>query len=478
MLTSKNYSLGFLLVFLMLYGLSIYQLNPYTTCSNSITLSTYDNLDSWLRIVKSGSELNSKFLEIIDNHTYVIGSIGASSYDIYLAKFDSSGEKIWEETWDGLDYDFIKGYVIDSENNIYIAGISSSHDSWGSYGNIFLLKYNINGNLLWSKTLDPFNSSYYHTHSIQIGLNDSIYISSTMYNSTSSMTFISKLSSNGDIYWSHIIEIAEYDGSYEVNLKFQIDSVGNIYLIQGDHLSNRTLLKLNASRSKQWEYDLGEDQSIGQLKIDFEDHIFLTGFDRDQKNSYIMKINKSGILTKKFVSDKGFGDNIWFMDDIYVLIETSLVEFNYDLDSIWNATIGNNATTEISGRVNFEITSNNTMFFFYDDIYSLTILRFNPSGTILSNFKWGESYYFSTKDTTIDSQDNLYMICTIYYTNLIDETNELTFLVKNPKNDAIATYLDQKIEDGEIFLFFLLAFSCIISIILLVRIFKPKYRPL
>lgn len=467
---TKYYTSGFLIVFLMLYIISLNQTYSSTAYYNNIILSSDDNADSWSRKIKSGPQLSNFFIEIIDNHTYVIGSIGEyyTRDDIYLAKFDSSGAKVWEQTWDGAKYEHIKGYAIDTDNNIYITGISNLQAFYsGIAGSIFLLKYNTNGNLLWSKTLDPVGSNEYWIHSIQTDLNDSIYISSATDTYSIYKALITKLNSSGNVFWTQVIELSGGLGD------FILDSVGNMYLYDQRHRNlNSTLIKLNASGSRQWDYNVG-DLYCDHMKIDFEDNIFLTG------DLSIMKINTSGNLTEKIVcASEGSSTpfRVWFLDNIFVLIGSSLFEYNYSLDSKWNFTFGNEVLIERTVNFKFGITSDHKMYLIYGDWGDLTILRFNSSGTILSNFKWGGSYQFRLFDIIIDNQDNLYMVCMVAYENIWNENTFLAFLVKNPKIDLIALYLEQLIEDGEIFIFSLFGVACFISVVLVFTTLKPKHK--
>jgi len=420
-------------------------------------------------------------MQLIDNHTYIIGTIGEyyTSDDIYIAKFNSSGVKLWEQTWGGPEYDHIKGYIVDSENNIYIAGINSTNFV-GSLGSIFLLKYNITGNLLWSKTIDPFGSNRYEIHSIQTGLNDSIYISSTMDNYTNSKTFITKLNSSGNILWTQEIELG-YD---PYRLITRIDSVGNIYLYGQNFNINLFLLKLNSSGSRLWDFVWGEREYGFHMKLDLDDNIIVTGksYDSGFSEVWIMKINNSGNLTKKIVC-ASYGEwsspktEVWFLDNIFILIGSSLFEYNYSLNSKWNFTFGIHIQISDSGGFNFGITSQNEKYVVYSTVGDITILIFNSLGVIISNFKWGGSYYVYPPKVRIDSQDNLYMLCPISYVNIWNERIRLTILVKNPKSGG-KPQLDQIIDDRDITIFSLLGVMSFISIILVYNTLKPKFRKL
>jgi len=53
-------------------------------------------------------------------------SFGSGSTDMCLIKYDSSGTKLWNQTWGGSSSDFCKGIAIDSLNDIYVAGTTDN----------------------------------------------------------------------------------------------------------------------------------------------------------------------------------------------------------------------------------------------------------------------------------------------------------------------------------------------------------------
>lgn len=479
---TKIYTSGFIIVFLMLCIMSLFQLDSSTPDQNSIVLSSDDTTDSWTRKIKSGPQLYSSSMTLIDNHTYIIGSIGEyyTNDDIYIAKFDSSGVKLWEQIWDGSKYDYFNDYIVDSENNIYIVGITGNYYT-GFTGSIFLLKYNTTGNLLWFRTINPFNLLAFNFHSIEIDLNDSIFISSTGYNYTHAKTFITKINSSGNIFWTEDIEI-----DVELNdLKIQIDSVGNIYLFGNSYYSNLFLLKLNRSGARQWYYEWREGEYGNHMNLDLDDNVITIGYSSHlygDPGLWIMKINSSGNLTKKVICEN-FGAHtlaVKFLDNIFILTEYFLYEYNYSLISKWKFPIGSYLQiNEIQG-CNFAITSQHEVYAIYYSYGDINILKFNSSGAIIFNFKWVGSYYppnpyVSPPKVRVDSHGNLYMLCSIDYENFWKENIHLSFLVKNPKSGG-EPQPDPLIDEHIIFIFSLLGVMCVISVFLVYITLKPKFR--
>jgi hypothetical protein len=84
-------------------------------------------------------------------------------FDAYLSKFDSSGYYLWTRTWGGRGWDKGNGIAFDPTGYIYITGEFGERvdfdpglgtdwqDSYG-YNDIFLSKFDLDGNFIWAQT--------------------------------------------------------------------------------------------------------------------------------------------------------------------------------------------------------------------------------------------------------------------------------------------------------------------------------------
>lgn len=77
-------------------------------------------------------------------------SFGAGDIDMVLVKYDSSGVQQWNRTWGGIEYDLGWGVAVDSSNNIYLAGHTSSFGV-GSH-DMIIVKYDNSGLQQWNRT--------------------------------------------------------------------------------------------------------------------------------------------------------------------------------------------------------------------------------------------------------------------------------------------------------------------------------------
>jgi len=77
-------------------------------------------------------------------------SSGAGNADVYLVKLDSVGNMLWSKTYGGTGVDMGFSVVQTSDGGYAIGGETNSYGA-GNY-DVYLVKTNSNGNMLWNKT--------------------------------------------------------------------------------------------------------------------------------------------------------------------------------------------------------------------------------------------------------------------------------------------------------------------------------------
>ncbi len=122
--------------------------------------------------------------------------------DAFIIKLDPNGVELWNTTWDGGFDD--KPYVI-TENNgfVYVGGAKFLSFS-PTATDIFILKLDAsNGNLIWSRTWDGSGQGYDEVDGLKVD-GDSIYISGWSTEiSTQTDIVVLKYNLNGDQIWSN-----------------------------------------------------------------------------------------------------------------------------------------------------------------------------------------------------------------------------------------------------------------------------------
>lgn len=128
-----------------------------------------------------GNVLWAKTLSYSLNHAYAYDIIVAGDYvyltgmlesgpagsrDIFLTKFDKSGNIVWNKTIGASSNEMGYGLGTDG-SNIYIGG-ASSNNSYGSYDAV-VLKMDSNANILWQKRVGSVSDDYFEDVTIVNG---------------------------------------------------------------------------------------------------------------------------------------------------------------------------------------------------------------------------------------------------------------------------------------------------------------------
>lgn len=98
----------------------------------------------------------------------VLTNSGTTSSDLFISKFDSSGNLIWAKSAGGTINDRGYGVSTDANSNIFVTGWYSSPtinfgtgvltNAGSATNDIFLVKYDANGTALWSKKIGGNNN--------------------------------------------------------------------------------------------------------------------------------------------------------------------------------------------------------------------------------------------------------------------------------------------------------------------------------
>lgn len=164
--------------------------------------------------------------------------------DLFLAKYDSLGNVLWANKTGGTNYDWAMAVTVDASNKVILTGnFYSPSITFGSntftnsgLGDIFIAKYDVNGDVLWAKKAggtDDDNAS-----SVAVTASGEIYIagnfnsytltfgSSTLTNHGISNIFIAKYDAGGNPLW------AKSGGGTETDMGYSVaaDPAGNAYI--------------------------------------------------------------------------------------------------------------------------------------------------------------------------------------------------------------------------------------------------------
>ncbi|MFI5163731.1 MAG: T9SS type A sorting domain-containing protein [Bacteroidia bacterium] len=176
---------------------------------------------------------------------------GRGDEDIFIAKYDGNGNVLWAKSAGGTDSD--EGYSVstDSGNNVFITGyfrspsICFGSDTLINTGreDVFIAKYNSNGNVLWAKSAS--GSSEDESRSISTDNSGNVFLTGFFYSPT--IVFDSTALTNADsLGYNDDVFIAKYDGNGNMlwaksaggtrsdeGSSVSVDASGNVFLTGG-----------------------------------------------------------------------------------------------------------------------------------------------------------------------------------------------------------------------------------------------------
>ena len=175
----------------------------------------------------------------------------AGSYDVFVSKYDSSGNYQWTKAFGGTGRDMAGSVATDISGNVYIGGWfqntvdfnpEAGVDTRTSAGSddAFVSKYDASGNYQWTKAFGGMGSDW--VHSVATDSSGNVYVGGGFDNTVdfdpgaevdtrtvagSSDVFVSKYDSLGNYQWTKAFGGTGSDGAY----RLAVDSSGNVYSV-------------------------------------------------------------------------------------------------------------------------------------------------------------------------------------------------------------------------------------------------------
>lgn len=277
-------------------------------------------------------------------------------YDGIIAKFDSDGKRIWGTYYGGESFDRISGIKFDKQNNFVITGSTSSTTNIstpGSYKSnsnggdyVFLAKFNSSGARIWGTYFGGGGLYGDNANDIDIDNNDNIYVvgnttsrtgisinnnfqtslNLVQYNNSSNDGFLAKFNSSGFVIWSTYIggENEDYINTIKVSSDFLVlggmtyskNYISTPNTFQTNNFNNwvdGTAYKFSLNGDRIWSTYYGGEgfDKVLAIGLDNENNIYLGGSCQSKNNiatpgsfdesnnspiekGFIAKLNKDG----------------------------------------------------------------------------------------------------------------------------------------------------------------------------------------
>jgi hypothetical protein len=194
--------------------------NPFTGYHNIYLIKTDSNGNSlWVKKFGGSSSHDSGYSvhQTTDGGYIIAGStqtFGNDSIEAYLIKTDFNGDVLWLKTFGGINYDAAGSVQQTTDGGYIIAGTTASFGA--GYYDIYLIKTNVNGDTLWTKTFGGTN--YDASASVQ-QTTDGGYIIAGYTESFGAGyidTYLIKTNANGDTLWTKTFGGANYESAFSV----------------------------------------------------------------------------------------------------------------------------------------------------------------------------------------------------------------------------------------------------------------------
>nr|MBK9651103.1 T9SS type A sorting domain-containing protein [Bacteroidota bacterium] len=188
---------------------------------------------------------------VLNVGTTPLTNTGIPGYtDLFIAKYDSTGSELWSKSAGGIYTDKANGVAIDFYGSIIVAGYFESPsitfgtsilNNNGNFGDVFFVKYDTAGVIIWAKSeggnghdlasalaIDPLGNIIITGHFTS---NAMIFGSYTLYNfaGNNNNVWIAKYDSVGNVLWAKSSGDFGFDESYSI----AVDLLGNVIIVGG-----------------------------------------------------------------------------------------------------------------------------------------------------------------------------------------------------------------------------------------------------
>jgi hypothetical protein len=241
-----------------------------------------------------------------DNNIFICGQAVQNwvekREDIFLQKLNAKGDSVWVKTFGGNSFDYAACIISTSDRNLLIAGKSESFEA-GSSGDIYLIKLNYDGKVIWEKTFaDP--ESEFATHVMETQQGDYIITGNDQASEpdTANKIYLLKVDANGNLVWEKRFGLGKGNWKWGYST---IETANGDYLTSGhltrDGYTQVLIVKTDNNGNQIWEKTYGEpllSETGYSLKMNHDNTCTITGTSFEVNNPdteiILLKIDENG----------------------------------------------------------------------------------------------------------------------------------------------------------------------------------------
>ena len=383
-------------------------------------------------------------------------SLTSGGLDIFLAKYDASGNYVWAKRMGGGGNDAGYGVAVDASGNSYITGrflITADFDpgpgtqnlTSAGAGETFLAKYDASGNYVWARRMGGAGHEY--ANAVAVDATGNSYITGVFtgtsdfdpgagaqnLSSSGDDIFVAKYDASGNYLWAKSMGGTTPDLGQDRGNAVAVDALGNSYwagsftgtadfdpgagtaaLTSGADLVDAYVLQLNNAGNYVWAKSLGGYRSATafdqgkSIKVDAAGNSYVTGyftgtvdFDAGPGTQNLTAVNGSNIFLAKYDAS---GNYVWAKQIGGAGVGIGNGNGNaLDLDASGNIII----TGEFTGTFDFDpgAGTHNLTASYYD----IFLAKYDASG----NYIWAKQLGSTSSDigysVAVDASGNCYV---------------------------------------------------------------------
>jgi uncharacterized delta-60 repeat protein len=233
-----------------------------------------------------------------DGSVYVAGVTADNQNDAVLLKFDANGTLLWERAWGGAASDEGLAVATASDGSVYIAGTATSFGP--SSSGLFIVKFDSAGNLVWQRISDGAAGN-----AVAVASDGSVYAAGTTpRNEIGNFDIVMlKITAAGSLVWQRTYsagEVVDPRGRMAVGPDGSIVMAGAIQTVRRAADIAALIVKLTSDGSLVFDkqFDGRVNETAGGVTVAPDNTIYVTGttttFGAGFQDAFVLHLQPTG----------------------------------------------------------------------------------------------------------------------------------------------------------------------------------------